>query len=286
MSPIHFNNIGGRYEFLTIKKFRHVCGAGALSLALLFPGASAWAGPIISIDLNPGMAGIQTTLTVDPGDTFTIDVVITGDGVMGFDSAAFDVAFNDLGAVLGLAGGTGMPTAGALAGTAPGFFGLTLPGEALDIFGLGVPAVAPGGALGTDAFPVLAGFAGGIRGVGLLAPGPGPGFPLGGPFPTIGLGTTIGFFSLTFDALAAGTSTVDVSTGGGLGGLASGGGAVGFTTASATVTVTPSSTRNMRSSRGLACSNASRRAAPGRDRFRRFSSALNHAISATSCPHY
>ncbi len=53
------------------------------------------------------------------------------------------------------------------------------------------------------------------------------------------MGFTIDLFSLTFDALAAGTSTLLPSTGGGLGGLASGGGAVGFTTASATVTVTP-----------------------------------------------
>ena len=205
---------------------------------LLLRTTTASAVPTISIDLNPGLGGIQSMLTVDPGDVFTIDMVITGDGLMGFDSAAFDVAFNDLGAVLGLSGGTGMPTAGALAGTAPGFFGLTLPGEALDLPGGGIP-VAPGGPLVTDFFPLAPGFAGGIGGVALLSPGPGPGFPAGGPFPTIGAGVDVTFFNLTFDALAPGMSTVNTSTGGGLGGLALAGGAVPFTLASGTITVTP-----------------------------------------------
>ncbi len=60
-------------------------------------------------------------------------------------------------------------------------------------------------------------------------------FPFAGPIPA---GMTIDLFSLTFDALIAGTSTLMLSTGGGLGGLALAGGPVPFTTASGTVTVT------------------------------------------------
>ena len=207
----------------------------AAALILLGGTTTASAISVISIDLDPTTAGIQSTLGVILGSSFTIDVVITGDGVMGFDTIAFDVAFNDLGAVLGLTGGTGSPTAGALAGTAPGLFPVTLPGEALDAFG--GAAVAPGGSLTSDLFPLAAGFAGGIGGVGLLSPG--PGFPIGGgPFPTIGSGATIPVFSLTLLAMGPGTSTVLPSTGGGLGGLAFFGGPVPFTTASGTVTVT------------------------------------------------
>ena len=226
-----------------------LCGL-MVALLLLVGVTPALAVPVISIDLDPGTGGIQTALTVDPGDSFTIDVVVTGDGVTAFDLAAFDVAFNDLGAVLGLGGGTGMPTAGALAGTAPGFIPLTVPGEALDLPGGGIP-VAPGGPLVPDFFPLAPGFAGGFGGVALLSPGPGPGFPDGGPFPTIGAGVDVTFFSLTFDALAPGTSTVLPSTGGG-GGLEFFGGAVQFNVASATVTVTPEPSTMLLLGSGLA----------------------------------
>ncbi len=56
-------------------------------------GSTAWAGPVISIDLNPALVGIQTTLTVNPTDSFTINVVLTGDGVMAVDTFAFAADF-------------------------------------------------------------------------------------------------------------------------------------------------------------------------------------------------
>lgn len=54
---------------------------------LFFAGlTTAVAQPVISVDLAPLTPGIQSTLTVEPGDTFTIDVVVTGDNVATFDA--------------------------------------------------------------------------------------------------------------------------------------------------------------------------------------------------------
>ena len=125
---------------------------------------SALAVPTIAIDLDPGTLGIQSTLSVTAGTSFTADVWFLGSGGAGFlfDAFAFAADFNDAGAVLGLAGGTGSPTAGSVAATAPIF--------ALDTFTGG--AVVPGSPLTTSfagtgmAFPLTAGFTGSSDGVG------------------------------------------------------------------------------------------------------------------------
>jgi len=173
-------------------RFVSVVGLG-LSCFLLSVTALP-AIPIISIDLDPTTPGIQSTLTVWPGAPFTIDVVYTGDGAATFDTVIVDVAFNDAGPILALGAGPspGAPTAGGLAGIAPLV--------AVDVFG-GTP-VAPGGALTPDLIPIAPGFSGGMGGVGLLSAGL--------PFSTLGAGTTIDMFSLTFTASALGTSTISV----------------------------------------------------------------------------
>lgn len=109
-----------------------------------------------------------------------------------FNTVILNVAFNDTGQVLGLGPGLtpGVPTAGALVGTAPVL--------ALDVFGLA--PVAPGGALTPDLFPLAPGFAGGIGGVGLASAGL--------PFPVVGAGVEVNLFSLTFVAAAPGKSTI------------------------------------------------------------------------------
>ena len=173
----------------------------------------------IAVDLDPTAAGIQTTLSVAVGSSFTIDVVVTGDGVTAFDTFAFDGVFNDLGAVLGLAGGTGSPTAGAIAGTCPIF--------CRDIF---AGPVVVSGALTSFPAPIPVPFTAQSGLLGILSFDP--------PFSTIAAGTTIDLFGLTLDALIPGMSTVLPSTGGGLGGLALGGTPVNFSLASSIVTVT------------------------------------------------
>ncbi len=57
---------------LTFNKGRLVRGAGLESM--LFQVSPSWA-QIITDNLDPGTLDIQSTLTVDPGETFTIDVV-------------------------------------------------------------------------------------------------------------------------------------------------------------------------------------------------------------------
>ncbi len=57
---------------LTFNKGRLVSGEGLESM--LFQVSPSWA-QIIMHDLDPGTLDIQSTLTVDPGDSFTIDVV-------------------------------------------------------------------------------------------------------------------------------------------------------------------------------------------------------------------
>lgn len=196
---------------------------------LLLRATTASAVPVVSIDLDPGTAGIQTTRTVDPGEVFSIDVVYTGDGVAVFDFFAFDVVFNDLGAgVLGLSGGTGLPTAGTIAGTAPFL--------ALDVFSAGI--VVPGSALTPSGvpFPPPAPFTAQSDGLGILSIV----LPFGG---VVGAGVTIDLFSLTLVGGAVGMSTVLPSDGFPLGGLALAGLAVPVLVpsdlASGTVNVVP-----------------------------------------------
>jgi len=199
-----------------------------LAAALILFGAATTASaiPVISIDLDPTTAGIQSSLSVASGSSFTIDMVITGDGAALFDTFAFAADFNDAGAVLGLFGGTGSPTAGSIAGLAPIL--------ATDLFS-GAP-VGPGSPLTPSGvpFPVTPGFASSSDGLGMSSLG----LPFG-PAP-IPAGLTIDLFSLTLVAMGPGTSTVLPSTGGGLGGLAFAGFPVAFGTSGGTVTVAPS----------------------------------------------
>ncbi len=175
-----------------MKHFLSILTAGLLSVTL--SGTSAWAMPIISVDMDPGTPGIQSSLTVAPTTAFTVDIVYTGDGVSTFDATIMDIGFNDAGPVLTPGPGLspGAPTAGAMAGTVPAGF-------AFDA-ALFAP-VAPGSPLTPLGTPPLPGFAGGIGSVGLITL-----FP--GGFPVVGAGTTFSLFSIDFIASSVGTSTI------------------------------------------------------------------------------
>lgn len=211
-----------------LSSFKHTVFS-LITCGVFMWGGTAWAGSIISIDLFPGMAGIQTTRTVVQGSSFTIDVVYTGDGIATFDTFAFAADFNDSGAVLGLAGGAtagsiAMPISSCVGGCLDAFSAaFVMPGDALVTSLAGIPSFP---------FPISPFFTASSDGVGILSIG----LPFGGGVP-IPVGDTIDLFSLTFDALMAGTSTVLPSDGGGFGGLALDPDFVPFTLASGTVTV-------------------------------------------------
>ena len=192
------------------------------TIALFGLGVEVSAAPVIAVDLNTTVAGIQPTRTIAAGNEFLVDIVYTGDGQAIFDTFTLDVVFNDAGTVLSLTSED--PSAGPIADTAP-----TL---ALDFFG-SVP-VASGDALTVDSFPVRQGFDDGLGGVSIASVGD-------TPFPMVSDGETIGLFRLGLRAVSLGTSTV-ASTGFPFGAnaeLALAGTPVPATLESATVTVVP-----------------------------------------------
>ena len=137
-------------------------GIVVAALFLFLGVTTASAVPIISVDMDNTMAGIQNTLNVTPGTTFTVDVVIDDDGnapsPTTFDTVILEMFFNDSVSVLS-PGPTG-PVAGALAGNSIftaslfGPLGPLVPGTT--VLGTG-PSSAPAG-----------GFAGGSGAIGLF----------------------------------------------------------------------------------------------------------------------
>ncbi|WP_339908801.1 hypothetical protein [Symmachiella dynata] len=161
-------------------------------LAFFVSPAVTNAGAVLSVDMDPLTPGIQSSTTVLLGDIFTVDVVISDNGLplspTIFDTILFDLAYNDAGAVLGT--GPNGYLGGALAGVNPG---------TIDLFGLPFPQFAATGAPLTAQFAVPPiGFASGAGAVGLFSP-----FPF-----TILPGETFSVLSYDFVALAPGESTV------------------------------------------------------------------------------
>lgn len=151
---------------------------------------TAWAVPIISVDLDPGTVGIQSTLSVTAGSVFSVDVVLS-DSTPGtpsfFDTTILELFFNDMGPGVLTAGGT--ITAGSLAAT-------TL--LSLDAFGA-VPVTSGGSlTLGPSGAPA-GGFANGGGAAGLI----------GIPFYSSATSQTI--FSQSFTASLVGMSTLSAA---------------------------------------------------------------------------
>ena len=185
---------------LKIRRGKQLAVTLFAAVALLLTSLTLHAAPFFTdVDLDPVMPGIQGTLTVSLGSTFTVLVVIgeTSPPPLGspFDTVYLDVLFNDAGPVLGLAPGPvpGLPSAGVLAamGGAPPVIDYV---SGAPIVPGGLMTTGPSGALGPP-------FTSGLGGVGLYDPSAFPGFPVGGP---------VDVFGVTFTALAPGTSTVFV----------------------------------------------------------------------------
>ena len=66
-------------------------GTSILALA----SAGALAAPIVSVDADPGTAGIQSSVTVLQGTSFQVDIVISGvDAAMPLNAFDFDLFFD------------------------------------------------------------------------------------------------------------------------------------------------------------------------------------------------
>lgn len=197
-----------------LKRINIACAAACLSQAVS-------AAPIISIDLDPAVGGIQSARTVTIGDTFTVDLVLTADTTpLDFDSILLDLFFNDAGAVLSRMPGA-TPIAGSLADNAPNVF------DTIDFMPVdGGDPLSTNAALGT----LLPGFASRLGTLGMNA--------LGVPF-SIAPTASETILNVSFTAAAGGTSILDVAnTSPGSGAiLAFGGGVLDTTTQPASLTV-------------------------------------------------
>ena len=165
----------------------------SLALVLWAISTSASAVPIITVDMDPGTAGIQNTLTVAPGAVFSVDIVIFDDGSAPtptiFDTVILDLFFTTADGVLGFG-----PT-GPVAGTLSAAGGLA----SFDAFSLA--ALSPGFSLATDGAPAPAGTVG-VGAVGYFDP----------TTYLVAGAATFTILSMDFVALpAAGSSTIDTA---------------------------------------------------------------------------
>lgn len=72
--------------FLFLKKY-------ALFVSLILP-LSAHAVPILSVDTDPGTAGVQSSLSVEAGTSFNVDVFISGVTPLGLNAFDFNLLFD------------------------------------------------------------------------------------------------------------------------------------------------------------------------------------------------
>jgi hypothetical protein len=190
------NKVAPKIQSRDTIKTAILCGvAGAV---MLFGGATTASAdlaiPQIFIDLDPATPGIQNSLTVSQGSSFSVDVMLDPtNGFPTFDTFATDMMFNDQGPVLGLEAGTfaGNPVAGGIA-----IFCVLAICEDINTGGT---VLIPGTPLTTGPLSSLqAPFANQLGSVGLRT------LPAV-PFIDLGL---IDLFSVNFDALTAGTSII------------------------------------------------------------------------------
>ena len=187
-----------------LRRIHIIIAIGVLSM---LSGVSAVSALTLSVDMDPGTPGIQTTKNiVTPGTAFTVDLVVTGDGATLFDYIGLDLAFNhDL--------TTGTTPAGCFGGAGAGASGPggCVVGKGAGLLGPALPA-GPGGFVFADTGKPTAG---------ALAANPGTVDVFGGAPVGDGIGGVFGtgelIFDFTFPGDLTGTAPGFVS---GLGGIA------------------------------------------------------------------
>jgi len=159
-----------------------------LVVGLLFVPVGVAATPILSIDLDPATPGTQSSRSVAVGESFEVDVLLTGDGSTLFDTLGIDMPFNDTGIVLGF--------------SAPALAGAMADNALLAFDVLAFSSITSGASLATAAEPPSAGFASGIGGVVYAS--------LGGPFDLVSVGAEFSLIRASFLGLAVGQSTIGI----------------------------------------------------------------------------
>ena len=118
----------------------------ALLVALV--SSSAWAIPVLSIDLDISTPGVQGSRDALLGETVDIAVLLSNyDAATRIDTVSFDLNYNDSGMVLA---GVGSPVAGALVDMSPT--------ETWDAVALSFTDLVQGQTLSTQDFGVSAGY--------------------------------------------------------------------------------------------------------------------------------
>lgn len=201
--------------------------------ALLSGAQGVAAMPVVSVDLDPLLPGIQSVASVDQGDTFVIDLVLTVPVTTPMDTFVFELAFNSSPGTLGLSGGNGSPTAGGMVGPPPAGIAPFGAFDSNAFFSPGAPLLLSPGAPMTAAVFMAAlpsGYTSQSGTYGILVNGA----------PSVDPGE-YSMFSLTFEALTPGNSSVLPIPGsdpsGGPGGIFYAGSSVPFDVAAGAVTV-------------------------------------------------
>jgi hypothetical protein len=172
-----------------MKDYKFYSAILAFSLSIL--GGESLAATI-SIDLDSGTPGVQSSRTLVLGDEYEFGVVFTGDGETQFDTFALDVLYSSSNGASSI--GLHSPVAGMVADNAPIM--------ALDVYGATV--VNSGDDLTRGNLPVPQGYDDSLGSVGITSVGD-------MPYPVIGEGETIGLFNGSVTALQTGTTTLALS---------------------------------------------------------------------------
>jgi hypothetical protein len=174
-----------KYEGTKMKYKKFIA---TLTFPLLLLGAQISSAATLSLDLDIHAPGIQSNRSLNPGDSFEIGVIFTGDGSSQFDTFAFDL-IHDSDAI-----SLRNPVAGSIVDSAPMM--------ALDLYG--ADPLSSGDQLTQGSMPIPLGFENGLGGVGVSSVG-------GLPFSLLAQDERIGLFSASLFAQHNGTSILTLS---------------------------------------------------------------------------
>lgn len=170
-----------------------------IGIVCLCAVGSAHAIPVLSVDLDTSITGIQSSRTVTSGAQFDIDVAITGDGSTRFSISILSTSFNHAGPVLAVSDARAGDLAGSKMSQGAAVDSVASTPEPTSVTAGDALAVAPQ----SPAFGYGANT--GLAGVSIDPPDGGPGTA---SFDHMADGETVSIVKYTVDALAEGESRI------------------------------------------------------------------------------